>query len=69
VDEADREHEQHQRRRAGAHEHAAAVHDQAARMHQHAAVMMLATKLAMGNGLFRLGWPHFLATGDIATGK
>jgi hypothetical protein len=38
-------------------------------MHQHAAVMMLATKLAMGNGLFRLGWPHFLATGDIATGK
>jgi hypothetical protein len=35
--EADREHEQHQRRRAAAHEDAAVVHDQAAKMHQHAA--------------------------------
>jgi hypothetical protein len=37
VGEADREHEQHQRKRAAAHEDAAAVHDQAATTHQHAA--------------------------------
>lgn len=35
--EDDRERERHQRRRAEAHEHAAAVHDKAAAMHRDAA--------------------------------